>query len=408
MKPRSTDRAEGETKDINMDKPRVVWLLTHRIQYFVNLLEELHQRGNIDVKAIYAHETANFQDKGFGRKISWDNRAETTFADEVLPDSAQRPHGPFLNSRSRHLSSALATFNPDVVHLNGYTNAIQLQGWVWAMRHRLPYLIRCDGDNIGKKRGWKSAIRRQLVRPITTNAAKVMYQGQQNRDFWETNGARSDQLVWVPCVSDSQVFRVTAFEHEDARQQFRAGLGSAPDEIVFVMSGKLEPRKRPADAIQAIARMRHLPIKLWFLGSGVLTDELKTLSQHLGVEEKIRWLGFQNQSQIPAILQASDVLLHASQMDPWPYAILDGAISGTALLLSDRTGSYPDWMAPPSAGRVFECGNVSQLAQAMEVMATHPEQLQAYRQAARSRAAAYTESTFCDIFEQAVFKCLSA
>lgn len=391
-----------------MDKPRVIWLLTHRIQYFVNLLEELHQRGKVDVKAIYAHETANFQDKGFGRKISWDNRAETTFADEVLSDSARRPHGPLLNSRSRYLDRAIAKFSPDVVHLNGYTNAIQLQGWWWAMRHRVPYLIRCDGDNIGKKKGWKSAVRRQLVRPITGNAAKVMYQGQQNREFWESNGAKDNQLVWVPCVSDSQVFRITAFENETARQQFRISYGASADDTVFIMSGKLEPRKRPADAIQAIARLRHLPIKLWFLGSGILLDELKTLSQHLGVADKVVWLGFQNQSQIPAILQAADVLLHASQMDPWPYAILDGAISGTALLLSDRTGSYPDWMAPPSAGRVFECGNISQLAQAMEAMTTHPEQIQAYRQAAKHRAANYTESIFCDIFERTVFECVSA
>jgi glycosyltransferase involved in cell wall biosynthesis len=397
-----------KTKDMTMDKPRVIWLLTHRIQYFVNLLEELHQRGKVDVKAIYAHETANFQDKGFGRKISWDNRAETTFADEVLSDSARRPHGPLLNSRSRYLDRAIAKFSPDVVHLNGYTNAIQLQGWWWAMRHRVPYLIRCDGDNIGKKKGWKSAVRRQLVRPITGNAAKVMYQGQQNREFWESNGAKDNQLVWVPCVSDSQVFRITAFENETARQQFRISYGASADDTVFIMSGKLEPRKRPADAIQAIARLRHLPIKLWFLGSGILLDELKTLSQHLGVADKVVWLGFQNQSQIPAILQAADVLLHASQMDPWPYAILDGAISGTALLLSDRTGSYPDWMAPPSAGRVFECGNISQLAQAMEAMTTHPEQIQAYRQAAKHRAANYTESIFCDIFERTVFECVSA
>ncbi|HHP7245966.1 MAG TPA: glycosyltransferase family 4 protein [Elainellaceae cyanobacterium] len=389
-----------------MDKPRVVWLLTHRIQYFTNLLEELHHRGNVEVKAIYAHETANFQDKGFGRKISWDNRHTTSFPNDVLHDSAERPHGPLLNSRSRYLDKALNDFKPHVVHLNGYTTAIQLQGWWWAIRHQVPYLIRCDGDNIGKKTGWKSTIRRQIVRPITGNASKVMYQGRQNREFWESNGANDHQLVWVPCVSDSQVFRVTAFETDASRQRFRADIGAAAHETVFVMSGKLEPRKRPSDAIRALARLTDLPIKLWFLGSGQLEAELKTLSQQLGVDDQITWLGFRNQSQIPAILQAADVLLHASQMDPWPYAILDGAISGTALLLSDRTGSYPDWMADPPAGLVFECGNVEHLAQCMTAMATDSAQLMSYRDAAKTRAADYTESTFCNIFEQAVFECL--
>lgn len=384
-----------------MSKPRVAWLLTHRIQYFVNLLDELHRRGTVEVLAIYAHETQSFRDRGFGLKIDWDNREETGFPEILLPDSAGRTYGPFLNSRSQHLGRVLEQFKPDFLYLNGYTHAISIQGWWWAKQHRVPFAIRCDGDTLTEKVAWKSAIRRQLVSFITRDARAVTYQGRENKKFWQENGAREKQLVWVPCVSDSQVFRVQAFDGEEERQSFRAEAGASAEEVVFVVSGKLIPRKRPADAIRAIARCSQSPVKLWFLGSGDLEGELKTLAQELSVTDKICWWGFRNQSEIPAILQAADVLLHPSQADPWPYSILDGAISGLALLLSDKTGSYPDWMADPPAGRVFECGNIEQLSQEIAAL-TDRVQLQAYKQAAATRASHYTETTFCEIFESLI------
>jgi glycosyltransferase involved in cell wall biosynthesis len=386
-----------------MTKPRVAWLLTHRIQYFVNLLDELHQRDRVEVLAVYAHETQSFRDRGFGLNISWDNREKTGFAETLLADSAKRTYGPFLNSRSRNLGKVLKEFKPDFIYLNGYTHAISVQGWWWAKTHNVPLAIRCDGDTLTEKVAWKSAIRRQLVSFITRDAYRVTHQGLENKRFWQENGATAAQLIWTPCVSDSQVFRVKAFASESERQSFRKAHETEENEVVFVVSGKLISRKRPADAIQAIAQNRDLPLRLWFLGSGELESELKALADELGVSEKIYWWGFRNQSEIPKILQAADVLLHPSQADPWPYSILDGAISGLALLLSDKTGSYPDWMAEPPAGMAFACGDIENLSERMAAVIKDRDRLQAYQTAAQTRSQAYTESRFCEIFEDMVF-----
>lgn len=387
----------------NCKNPRVAWLLTHRIQYFVNLLDELQQRDNVEVLAVYAHETQSFRDRGFGLNINWDNREKTGFAEKLLPDSAQRTYGPFLNSRSRELDKVLKEWQPDFIYLNGYTHAISIQGWRWADRHNVPFAIRCDGDTLTEKVAWKSAIRRKLVSVITGDAYRVTHQGRENKKFWQENGATEKQLIWTPCVSDSEVFRVKAFENEAERQSFRQAHEVGENDVVFVVSGKLIPRKRPADAIHAIAQNRDLPLRLWFLGSGELEAELKALATQLQVSDKIYWWGFRNQSEIPKILQGADVLLHPSQADPWPYSILDGAISGLALLLSNKTGSYPDWMADPPAGKAFACGDIDDLSRCIQEMVRDRDQLQAYQNAAQTRSQEYTESNFCQIFEDMVF-----
>lgn len=387
-------------------KPRVAWLLTHRIQYFTNLLDELHRRDKVDVMAVYAHETQSFRDSGFGLNIKWDNRDNTAFTEILLPDSSKRVIGPFLNSRSRELNKVLNHWRPDFIYLNGYTDAICIQGWRWAVNHGIPFAIRCDGDTFKLRSPLKAKFRRRLVSLVTRNAYRVTYQGRENRKFWQENGSNDDQLLWVPCVSDSQIFRVRAFATEADRQSFRRANNVGLNDIVFIVSGKLSPTKRPADAIYAIAKCPELPLKLWFLGSGELEAELRALATRLNVTEKIHWWGFRNQSECPKILQAADVLLHPSQADPWPYSILDGAISRLALLLSNKTGSYPDWMAPPSAGITFKCGDIENLSQCLEKLVCDRVQLKSYQDSAYERSNEYTESVFCQIFEDMVVSAL--
>src|SRR5205823_1554381 len=95
--------------------PRVAFVFTHRIQYFTNLLDELHRRGNIFPLAVYAHDTAKQVDAGFGRKISWDNRRDTAFPELLLSESRKGRQG-VLSSLDTALKEALTSFKPDCMH----------------------------------------------------------------------------------------------------------------------------------------------------------------------------------------------------------------------------------------------------------------------------------------------------
>jgi len=378
---------------------RAAFVLTHRIQYFVNLLDELHRRGNVEILAVYSHDGTRIQDAGFGRKIVWDNRTGSRFPEVSLSDSVERAHGPFLASFSRELAGVLEAFGPDVVQLNGYGHAVQMQAWRWCARHGVPYVVRGDGDDIQQKGALKTALRRALVAPLVKGALRVAFQGEQNRRYWAKNGASPEQLVWIPCVSDSEVFRSAAFPEDGARQRFRTENGAAPGDTVFVVSGKLETGKRPADAIEALAGGAPGSLRVWFLGSGAEEEGLRELASRRGVAGRVRFWGFRNQREIPAILQAADVLLHVSGADRWPYAVLEGAVSGLALLLSDMTGSRFDWMPGEPPGLVFPTGDVDALRREMVRLASEPAALARYQRSALAKAARYTEAEFCRIFE---------
>lgn len=383
-------------------KVRVALIFSHRIQYFTNLLDELQRRGRVDVCGIYAHETAQIDDLGFGRRIRWDNRTTAAFREVVLSRSARRPHGPFLSSFSLEVFTALRDFAPDAVHLNGYSSAIQWLGWTWAVARGVPVLGRGDGDTLGQSMRSRWALKMMLARMFTRRLSHVFYQGEENRAFWVLRGARAERMSWVPCVSDGQVFRRNAFSSPTEREVFRGEQGAQPGDVIFVVSGKLEARKRPADAIEALARCGTDSARLWFLGSGPLEKELVEHARARRLEGRISLLGFRNQSDMPRVLQAADVLLHPSERDPWPYSVLEGAISGLALLLSDRVGSHPDWIAGAEAGWLFPCGNVDQLAKLMGRFATELDELAKFKAAAARAGQNYTESNFCERFEGVV------
>ena len=379
---------------------RVAFIFTHRIQYFSNLLDELCKRGTIDPLAIYGHETGRIDDPGFGRRITWDNRPQISCPEIVLRDAGRSKIG----RSGAGLKHALASFRPSIIHLNGYGDVLQWQAWLWAKTHGVPIFLRGDGDTLNRKKSLLQQIKRKLVRIFTGQAHVVFFQGEENKRFWIDNGAKFERLCWIPCVSDTEVFRKPAFRSTEERLKFRRLHGAEADDIIFLVSGKLIARKRPADAIRALSKLQDARTRLWFLGSGPLENDLKRLAAELCMNDRILFLGFKNQTEMPSVLQAADVLVHPAERDPWPYAVLEAAHAGLALLLSDRTGSCVDWIDDHRAGLRFRCAEVHSLARAMNEAANDTKKRSAWQTSAKAAAEAHTEATFCVILEEAALR----
>jgi glycosyltransferase involved in cell wall biosynthesis len=381
---------------------RVAFIFTHRIQYITNLLDELSKRGTVEPLAIYARETSRVDDPGFARRVRWDNRQQIACREVILQKTTNHLQRHTLGSFSLRLNRALASFQPASVHLNGYSDAIQWQALWWARSQRVPIFLRGDGDTLSERKSLFDPLKRRLARLFTKRAHVVFFQGEENKKFWLENGARADRLCWIPCVSDTEIFQKRAFSSTEERLKFREVHGARGDDVVFLVSGKLISRKRPADAIRALNQSREARTHLWFLGSGPLEDDLKRLTAELGLNDRVEFWGFKNQTEMPSILQAADVMVHPSEHDPWPYAVLEGAHSGLALLLSDCTGSCVDWIDRYRAGLSFRCRDVDSLASAMRAAATDQDKRRAWQKSAREVAQVHTETKFCEILEQAV------
>ena len=117
----------------------------------------------------------------------------------------------------------------------------------------------------------------------------------------------------------------------------RAAEGAADDESRAVAVGSLEPRKRFDLVIRCLAdQLRRGDLSLAVAGDGPERKRLEALTHELGVDQRVRFLGYVEQ---PAQLIASaHVLVHASRMEGVPQVVIQALAAGTPVVATDAEG----------------------------------------------------------------------
>ena len=111
-------------------------------------------------------------------------------------------------------------------------------------------------------------------------------------------------------------------------------VGSPSDAPVALFVAKLVPWKRPQDLLKAAARVEGLHVVL--AGSGPLRPELEALAAQKDLSGRVHFLGFVNQSQLPAIYAAADFLVLPSEYEPFGVVVNEAFASGRTAIVSER------------------------------------------------------------------------
>jgi glycosyltransferase involved in cell wall biosynthesis len=138
----------------------------------------------------------------------------------------------------------------------------------------------------------------------------------------------------------------------------RARLGLGPGDVVVAMVSALRPEKGHDVALGAVAMLRHrVPrLRLVIVGDGARRAQIERAASELGSCAVIA--GYQ--SDVPAILAASDVLLHPSYIEAFPTALLQ-AMAASVPVVATAVGGIPEILAdgtgvlippPPDAERI--------------------------------------------------------
>jgi hypothetical protein len=145
---------------------------------------------------------------------------------------------------------------------------------------------------------------------------------------------------------------------EDAalfRKKF--GIGN---EVVFSLVARITESKGHYDVVEALRRVpRDLSYRCLIVGEGKDKEKLQKLVAEYGLGDKVVFCGFQ--SNIPAVMRASDVILLPSHREPFAITILEAMFSRRPLLVSD-SGGTPEAVANECEGIVFPVRDVAALA----------------------------------------------
>lgn len=164
---------------------------------------------------------------------------------------------------------------------------------------------------------------------------------------------------------------------------------AAPDERILVHLSNFRPVKRVLDCIRIFASVvEEVPARLLMIGDGPDRSAAETLAHKLGLQERVLFLG--KQQQVAQLLGLSDLLLLPSEMESFGLAALEGMACGVPAIAS-HVGGLPELVTDGVDGRLLPPGDVAGAARVVIDLLTDPKALAAMGAAARRTA----ETRFC-------------
>ena len=362
------------TKNIDSGELRLAVVASHPVQYYAPIFRDLSTK--LDLTVYYTQEaTAKQQaNAGFGTSFSWDIDLRGGYKSELLKNVSPDPNpSRFSGADTPGVRKVLRDNDFDAVLVIGWYLKAFLQAILAAKLSGLPVIVR--GDNqIGMPGGMLKRVVRSIGLPVFLrlfNAA--CYVGVNNRAYYEKYAYPGHRLFKSPHAVDTERFSTGATA--EAREGLRARLGVGNEPLVL-FAGKLVDFKRPLDAVDALAylRERGISASLMVVGSGLLEESITARALELDVP--IFCLGFQNQTQMPAVYAAADVLLLPStSRETWGLVANEALASGTPVVLSESVGSAPDLAADGYVGRSFSTGDIVKAADALALTIRNPPDL---------------------------------
>lgn len=151
------------------------------------------------------------------------------------------------------------------------------------------------------------------------------------------------------------------FPSSDARLRTRRELG-IEDKFVWLAVGRLEPPKAYPTLLRAMARLGGESRVLLVCGQGSLQGELAALTEKLGIDERVRFLGLRG--DVPAIMSAADGFAMSSDLEGLPLALIQAAAAGLPIVATD-VGGNSEIVTDGLNGRLAPAGDPVRFAQAL-------------------------------------------
>jgi glycosyltransferase involved in cell wall biosynthesis len=353
---------------------RLAIVSSHPIQYNAPAFKSLASDPRLQVKVFYGWEgPGNIADPEFGHPVRWDvpllEGYEHVFVANKSRDPGTHRFGGLKNPT---MVREIRNWNPDVILIYGWSFNAHLRV-MRAFRGNVPILFRGDSTVLGNRSPFKQYARRLFLRWVLGHVDIALYAGKHNRDYYLDAGLDESQLVWAPHAVDNNRFTDQSGRNEARAAEWRKMLAIDEEDVVFLFAGKLVPWKDPMTLMTAFLRFAREPAgrhaHLVFVGEGELRQALE---RKAAGRRDIHFLGFQNQSAMPAMYRLSNLVVLPSLRETWGLAVNEAMACSRAVIVSHLVGCAPDLVEPGETGEVFRCGDSDELATILTQMSDAP------------------------------------
>jgi glycosyltransferase involved in cell wall biosynthesis len=343
---------------------RVLAVATHPVQYMAPIFRRMATHPALDLQVAYCTlrgaETGH--DPEFGANIQWDVPLLDGYSWSHIPNRGSGAES-FFGLINPGLWKLIRSGNYDaILCFTGYLNATFWIAYFASRQSRSAFLFGADATTLTPLDGrmWKRGVKRMVWPLLFRLADQVIVPSSGTRDLMLSLGLPEDRVTLTPYTVDNDWWIRQSAQVD--RVAVRAGWGASSSDAVILFCAKLQPWKRPLDLFRAFAKANLSNGVLVFAGEGPLRAELESEAAALGVAARVRFLGFVNQTQLPAVYTSADLLVLPSVYDAFGVVVNEAMLCGCPVVVSDRVGAGRDLVAPVAPQFIFPCGNIDTLA----------------------------------------------
>lgn len=162
---------------------------------------------------------------------------------------------------------------------------------------------------------------------------------------------------------------LTRFQANLSRQQARVQLNWPLDRMILFTPRRLVHRMGLDKLLTAIAQVESHDVWLAIAGIGPLQTALQQQATELGLSDRVRFLGFLPDEQLPIAYQAADLCVMPSQsLEGFGLTLLESLACGTPVMCT-AVGGMPEVIAPFSPDLITSCSPTA-IAERLEELLT--------------------------------------
>lgn len=279
-----------------------------------------------------------------------------------------------------HIEALLDSLKPDKIQIHEFGMLMSYRVLRWGMIHHIPvYLIQ------GSYQTTRKPLFKQLEQLFNASFGRYIIKHVSGVGCKSLMAEKYVQSVYQRTCSPAFIGLDTEkFQHR-MDEDWRNKLGISKDKKVMLYVGILEPRRNPLFLLQIMASLPDDYVLL-MVGAGPQAEQSKEVVQSLHLDKRVYLLGKLKQEQLPAIYEASDLFLLASDYEIYGMVLLEAMYFGLPVVSTYNAGAEV-LIEDEKDGFVLHNKDVNAWTETIRSACANPDQLSEMKQRASHKIA---------------------
>jgi len=383
---------------------RLLAVASHPVQYAAPIFRRMAKHPRLELHVAYCslRGAEAGHDPEFGREVKWDVPLLDGYEWTEVPNEGSGDES-FGGLNNPGLEKIIREGKFDAVAC--FTGYVRKTFWIArraAKKANAAFLFGTDATTLEARdgRAWKKWLKRLTWPVIFRMADQVIVPSTGTKELMRSLGIADERITLTPYSVDNDWWMAEAAKIDRATARREHGLPG--DERAILFCAKLQPWKRPMDLLRAYAMARIENSRLLFAGEGAQKAELAAEAKRLGIADQVTFLGFVNQSALPALYKLVDLMILPSAYEPFAVVVNEAMCCGCPVMVSDRVGAAKDLVVPVAPEFVFPAGNVEALAEKLAGALRNPEHLEQMKRAVVAHIKTWSPERNVDAMVEAI------